>query len=177
VLAYERASRPKAAKLVTNTALRTRLEQDLQRKYSSEQIAGRLHEEFPDQEGMWVSTGTIYQSLYVQSRGALRRDLVKCLHTGRALRQPNRQGGQRKNRVLPVTWSTLASDPLRLKTGRCQDTAPAGSTPPRWPRWSTGSGSRQQMRASGGCHDTGREQGMGCAHPSARQQMVYSLHE
>ncbi len=101
VLAYERASRPKAAKLVINTALRTRVEQDLERKYSPEQIAGRLREEFPDQEGMWVSTETIYQSLYVQSRGALRRDLVKCLRTGRALRQPNRQGAQRKNRVLP----------------------------------------------------------------------------
>jgi transposase, IS30 family len=50
---------------------------------------------------MWVSTETIYQSLYVQSRGALRRDLVKCLRTGRSLRQPNRQGAQRKNRVLP----------------------------------------------------------------------------
>ncbi len=43
----------------------------------------------------------LYQSLYVQSRGALRRDLVKCLRTGRALRQPNRQGARRKNRVLP----------------------------------------------------------------------------
>ncbi len=49
---------------------------------------------------MWVSTETIYQSLYVQSRGALRRDLARCLRTGRALRVPNRQGAQRKNRVL-----------------------------------------------------------------------------
>jgi transposase, IS30 family len=50
---------------------------------------------------MWVSTETIYQSLYVQSRGALRPDLAKCLRTGRGLRQPNRQGTQRKSRVLP----------------------------------------------------------------------------
>ena len=48
-----------------------------------------------------MSTETIYQSLYVQSRGALRRELAKCLRTGRGLRQPNRQGAQRKNRVLP----------------------------------------------------------------------------
>jgi IS30 family transposase len=40
---------------------------------------------------MWVSAETIYQSLYVQSRGALRRDLTKCLRTGRALRRPCRQ--------------------------------------------------------------------------------------
>jgi IS30 family transposase len=39
---------------------------------------------------MWVSIETIYQSLYVQSRGALRRELTKCLRTGRALRIPNR---------------------------------------------------------------------------------------
>ena len=48
-----------------------------------------------------MSTETIYQSLYVQSRGALRRQLTKCLRTGRALRVPNRQGAHRKNRVLP----------------------------------------------------------------------------
>ena len=48
-----------------------------------------------------MSTETIYQSLYVQSRGALRRELTACLRTGRAMRVPNRQGTRRKNRVLP----------------------------------------------------------------------------
>jgi len=100
-LAYERASRPKPAKLATNLVLRAKVEQDLQRKYSPEQITGRLLVEFPDDPEMRVSPETIYQSLYVQSRGALRRELAVCLRTGRALRQPNRQGGQRKNRVLP----------------------------------------------------------------------------
>jgi IS30 family transposase len=100
-LAYERASRPKPAKLVTNRVLRERVQADLQKRYSPEQIAGRLREDFPDEAEMWVSTETIYQSLYVQSRGALRRDLHRCLRTGRALRVPNRQGAQRKNRVLP----------------------------------------------------------------------------
>ena len=46
-----------------------------------------------------MSTETIYQSLYVQSRGALRRELTRCLRTGRALRQPGRTAGQRKNRI------------------------------------------------------------------------------
>ena len=101
VLAYERASRPKSAKLVTNLVLREKVEQDLQRKYSPEQISGRLLVEFPDDLEMRVSPETIYQSLYVQSRGALRRELAVCLRTGRALRVPNRQGTQRKNRVLP----------------------------------------------------------------------------
>ena len=97
--AWVRAERPKPAKLVTNLALRHRVEKYLQKKYSPEQIAGRLRVEFPDDPEMWVSTETIYQSLYVQSRGALRRELTRCLRTGRALRQPSRKPGQRKNRI------------------------------------------------------------------------------
>jgi len=91
-LAYERASCPKPAKLVTDVVLRARVELDLEKKYSPVQIAGRLRGDHPDGPEMWVSTEMIYQSLYVQSRGALRRDLAKCLRTGRGLRQPNRQG-------------------------------------------------------------------------------------
>jgi transposase, IS30 family len=98
-LAYERAGRPKPSKLAINLALRKKVEQDLQRRYSPEQIAGRLRRKFPGRPETWVSTETIYQSLYVQSRGALRRDLARCLRTGRALRRPCRQAGQRKNRV------------------------------------------------------------------------------
>jgi transposase, IS30 family len=101
VLAYERAARPKRARLVTNQALRERVQADLHKRYSPEQIAGRLREDFPDDPEMWVSHETVYQSLYVQSRGALRRELTTCLRTGRALRVPNRQGAHRKNRILP----------------------------------------------------------------------------
>ena len=97
--AYQRASRPKPAKLKLNVALRQRVEQDLGKKYSPEQIAGRLRADFPDRPEMWVSTETIYQSLYVQSRGALRRELTAQLRTGRALRSPSRKPGQRKNRI------------------------------------------------------------------------------
>ena len=97
--AWVRASRPKPAKLVTNQVLRELVERYLKLKYSPEQIAGRLRVQFPDDPEMWVSTETIYQSLYVQSRGALRRELTKCLRTGRAMRHPGRQPGQRKNRI------------------------------------------------------------------------------
>lgn len=99
MLAYERASRPKPAKPHTNIALRTVVEEDLAKKYSPEQIAGRLRVPFPDQKEMRVSPETIYQSLYVQSRGALNRDLAACLRTGRAVRRPSRKAGQRKNRI------------------------------------------------------------------------------
>ena len=98
-MAYHRASRPKPSKLAVNLALRGKVEQDLEKKYSPEQITGRLRVEFPDDPEMRVSPETIYQSIYVQSRGALRRDLAVCLRTGRALRRPSRKVGQRKNRI------------------------------------------------------------------------------
>jgi IS30 family transposase len=98
-LAYHRASRPKPAKLLTNLRLRGMVEGDLAKKYSPEQIAGRLKVDFPDQPEMQVSTETIYQSLYVQSRGALKQELTRCLRTGRAVRRPSRKVGQRKNRI------------------------------------------------------------------------------
>jgi len=58
------------------------------RAWSPEQICGRLALDFPDDPGMRISHEAIYQSLYVQGRGALRRELSACLRTGRALRVP-----------------------------------------------------------------------------------------
>ncbi|WP_299040378.1 IS30 family transposase, partial [uncultured Pseudokineococcus sp.] len=97
--AYVRAARPKPSKLATCTELRERVQEDLDRKYSPEQISGRLREEFGDRAEMQVSTETIYQAIYVQTRGGLRRDLARCLRTGRAVRVPNRQANQRRNRI------------------------------------------------------------------------------
>ncbi len=57
--------------------------------WSPEQISNRLRLDFPDDESMRVSHEAIYQSLYVQGRGALRRELTACLRTGRALRVPH----------------------------------------------------------------------------------------
>jgi IS30 family transposase len=63
--------------------------------WSPEQIANRLRIEFPDDESMRISHEAIYQALYVQSRGALKRELVACLRSGRALRVPRSRAGQR----------------------------------------------------------------------------------
>jgi transposase, IS30 family len=60
----------------------------LVKKYSPEQIAGVLARTYPDRPEMQVSHETIYKALYVQGRGELRRELAKCLRTGRALRRP-----------------------------------------------------------------------------------------
>jgi transposase, IS30 family len=64
--------------------------------WSPEQISHRLRLEFPDDESMRVSHEAIYQSLYVQGRGALRRELTACLRTGRALRVPRARGRRGK---------------------------------------------------------------------------------
>jgi IS30 family transposase len=61
--------------------------EDLERWWSPEQIDGRLRFEFPDQPEMWVSHETIYKSVYIDGRGELRRELARCLRTGRAKRQ------------------------------------------------------------------------------------------
>jgi IS30 family transposase len=58
------------------------------RSWSPEQIANRLRIDFPEDESMRISHEAIYQALYVQGRGALKRELVACLRTGRALRVP-----------------------------------------------------------------------------------------
>ncbi|WP_410617523.1 IS30 family transposase [Amycolatopsis sp. lyj-109] len=100
--ARERAKRPKTAKLATaggNAELRDYVQAGLRREWSPEQISARLKLESPDRPEMQVSHETIYQALYVQSRGALRRELVVCLRTGRALRKPRRQAQARRSRI------------------------------------------------------------------------------
>jgi IS30 family transposase len=70
--------------------------------WSPEQIANRLPLEFPDDPSMRISHEAIYQSLYVQGRGGLRRELTACLRTGRALRMPRaRTRGRGKGFVRP----------------------------------------------------------------------------
>jgi IS30 family transposase len=72
------------------------------RSWSPEQIAHRLRVDFPDDDSMRISHEAIYQALYVQGRGALRRELTACLRTGRALRVPRaRTRGRSKEFVLP----------------------------------------------------------------------------
>jgi transposase, IS30 family len=94
-----RARRPKAARLAGNAALRAWVQDKLEQRWSPEQISVMLEREFPDEPGMRVSHETIYQSIYVQGRGALRRELAACLRTGRALRKPRRREGERRGRI------------------------------------------------------------------------------
>ena len=86
--AFRRAQRPKAAKLVTQPQLREVVEAKLALRWSPQQITGWLPLAYPQEPVMRVSHETIYLSLFVQSRGALRRELQRCLRSGRAMRYP-----------------------------------------------------------------------------------------
>jgi IS30 family transposase len=86
--AFRRAQRPKPAKLVVEPRLRAVVEDKLALRWSPQQIAGWLPLAYPQDPVMRVSHETIYLSLFVQSRGALRRELQRCLRTGRAMRYP-----------------------------------------------------------------------------------------
>ena len=97
--ADEQARRPKEAKLATKLLLRREVKKRLEENHSPEQIAARLRDDFPDDPEMWVSHETIYQALYVQGRGALKRELTRHLRTGRALRKPRRTGEERRGRI------------------------------------------------------------------------------
>lgn len=97
--ADQRAKRPKQARLATELRLRRQVQARLKDNHSPEQIANRLRVDFPEEPEMWVSHETIYQALYVQGRGALKRELVKHLRTGRALRKPRRTSQQRRGGI------------------------------------------------------------------------------
>ncbi len=85
--ASRRALRPKRAKLSQCRRLRGTVERKLEAKWSPQQISAWLALEYPDNPEMQVSHETIYQSLFVQSRGALRKELHSCLRSGRAMRR------------------------------------------------------------------------------------------
>lgn len=101
-VAVANGKRPKPCKLALNSELRERVEQDLGKRYSPQQIANRLRHDFPDDPEMWVHHNTIYESIYIQGRGVLRADLGKCLRSGRIKRRPQRLDGHEERRgTLP----------------------------------------------------------------------------
>jgi IS30 family transposase len=123
-----RAARPKVSKLAANAQLLAYVQsklsgttQDLGRcpdwrvrrrdgrwggqwdgRWSPEQISRRLVVDFPDDESMRISHEAIYQALYIQGRGELRRELTACLRTGRAMRRPRRRDQTRGKRSIPA---------------------------------------------------------------------------
>lgn len=93
------ARRPKDRRLATELRLRKEVQTRLKLRHSPWQIAGRLRVDFPDEPEMWVSHEAIYQAIYVQGRGALRRELHRCLRTKRAVRRPKSRPEERRGRI------------------------------------------------------------------------------
>ena len=85
--AWDRAHRPKACKLATNRALSRAVARKLMRRWSPEQIAGWLKRQYSDDENHQVSHETIYRSLFIQARGALKKELLQYLRSRRAMRR------------------------------------------------------------------------------------------
>lgn len=101
--AWDRAHRPKPCKLSTHPALSRIVAKKLKKRWSPKQIVGWLKREHPGEEHNHVSHETIYRTLFVQARGALKKELQKYLRTQRAMRRPKQHSlknsglGQIKN--------------------------------------------------------------------------------
>jgi IS30 family transposase len=91
-IAFEDARRHQDSKIESTPALKTRIWEDLAKKFSPEQIAGRLRHDFPDDPGMNVHHETIYRFLFLQPRGELKRQVAASLRSGRATRRPQKHG-------------------------------------------------------------------------------------
>ena len=89
--AVRRARRPKPAKLALHSRLRREVERRLLERWSPQQIAARLVFDYPDDATMRVSHETIYRTLFVQARGALRKELTACLRTQRTQRRSHKR--------------------------------------------------------------------------------------
>ena len=96
--ADERRPRPKTSKSAASQQLRNLIQDGLDHRHSPEQISRRLRRDFPDHSEFHVSHETIYQALYIQGRGELRRQIAAALRTGRTLRRPRRHAGHRHPR-------------------------------------------------------------------------------
>jgi IS30 family transposase len=92
--------RPKTSKLTQVGPLRSFVAEKLQERWSPEQICHALVIEFPDDESMRVSAETIYQAIYVQARGGLKREVAAALRTGRTRRKPHKSPDQRNPRFV-----------------------------------------------------------------------------
>jgi len=97
-----RARRPKRCRLAVNRRLRAIVAKKLSLEWSPEQISGWLKREYPDAPGMQISHETIYRSLFVQTRGVLKKELVRHLRTRRMMRRSKKAStrGQPRGQII-----------------------------------------------------------------------------
>jgi len=99
------ALRPKPCRLALNGRLRKVVASKLALEWSPEQISGWLKIQYPDDEGMQISHETIYKSLFIQARGALKKELIQHLRTGRRFRYARRRASEELRGKIPETIS------------------------------------------------------------------------
>ena len=117
--ARERALRPKPCRLALYSALRWRVAQKLALQWSPQQISGWLKQEFPTHQDMQISHEAIYRSLFIQTRGVLKKELSAQLRTARRMRRPkshNAKSGQ--GHILDMV--SIRERPPRLRIALCR---------------------------------------------------------
>ena len=125
--------RPKACRLARHGELRWRVAQKLALQWSPEQISGWLKRQFPADQGMWVSYETIYRSLFIQTRGVLKKELMAHLRTARQMRQA-KGGTTKRDWGRSSIPSPSASGRPRSRTAPCQATGRETFSPERTTR-------------------------------------------
>ena len=125
-MAWARARRPKRCKLATNPRLRQAVASKLRLNWSPELIAGWLKRAHPGDGCYHVSHETIYRSLFVQTRGVLKKELLDHLRSKRTIRRSQRTdpNGDRRGQIKDI---------VSIRERRHVKTEP--STPPRRPMW------------------------------------------
>ena len=113
--ARERRARPRGGKIASCEPLRAAIQAMLDEKLSPEQIAGRLRRDHPEEPEYHVSHETIYQALYVQTRGELRRVLVGALRTGRVVRRGRNRPHPTRRCGLPRPLPMISERPADVE--------------------------------------------------------------
>jgi IS30 family transposase len=119
--AWDRARRPKACRLATNRRLRELVARKLAADWAPEQIAGWLKQQFASDENLQVSHETIYRTLFVQARGALKKELIAHLRCVRRMRRPNRV-----NRSRGFRGQIMDAVSIRERPAEAEDRAVPG---------------------------------------------------
>jgi IS30 family transposase len=113
--AWESARRPKPCLLSQNPQLRRIVAAKLEQDWSPQQIAGWLRDDYPGHPEMWVSHETIYRSLFVQARGALKRELVGHLRTKRRFRRSRHATDRGQGRGAIIDAVSIRERPAEVE--------------------------------------------------------------
>ena len=113
--AWQRTLRPKPCKLTGRVELVRLIAQKLQRQWSPEQVTGWLKRQYPDNENYHVSHETIYKSLFIQTRGVLKKELLACLRSGRVMRRSRYSSLKRKGLGTIVDAIPISERPASVE--------------------------------------------------------------